>query len=315
MITAAVDIGGSRIKLALVREGALLIQDCIEARSPERLVLQLPRIAQALRQLCEQLGMSLKDCCYLGMAFPSLVDIETGRVLTAYGKYADAPEIDLSRWARERLGLSLVIENDARVAQLGEWRGGAGRGCDDFVMVTLGTGLGTSALVYGRLIRGRHGQAGVLGGHFTVRPGGRLCSCGNRGCVEAEASTVVLPEIARAQPAFQSSGLKELDVIDYAAVFRLAKEGDACARALRTHTLEIWTAWMVSLIHAYDPERLVVGGGIMAGADGFFPELQQRVLAQAHTPWGQIDLCPAELGDAAALVGADVLVRERLGRA
>ena len=311
MITLAADIGGTRIKLALVADHSLLAQECIEARSHEGLAPQLPRVAKAFAAMCVQVGVRYEDCCALGVAFPSLIDVETGRVLTAYGKYSDAPQLDLAAWARQEFDLQLVIENDARVAQLGEWQAGAGRGCNDFVMVTLGTGLGTSALVGGQLIRGKHGQAGVLGGHITVRLGGRPCICGNRGCAEAEASTSVLEHNAREHRDFARSRLRSMEMIDYASVFRLAQEQDACAIALRTYSIEVWSTMIVSLIHSFDPERVIVGGGVVTGDPACVAELAGHIRAHAHTPWGQVDIVPALLGDAAALIGAECLVRER----
>jgi glucokinase len=291
-------------------EGRVLASSSFDADSHYGLAPQLPRIASALEKLIESAGANISKCGALGMAFPSLVDSVTCRVLAAYGKYTDAPMIDLSRWARATFGLELVLENDARAALLGEWRAGSGKNCNDLVMVTLGTGLGTSAIIGGKLLRGKHGQAGVLGGHFTIRPGGRLCTCGNRGCAEAEASTSVLEWIILEQPEFLTSRIRELERIDYAGLFRLAREQDACAEKIRARTIEVWTAMIVNLIHAYDPDRVIVGGGILAGADQFFPELVGSVKALAHTPWGEVDIVPANLGDDAALVGCDVLARE-----
>ena len=160
-------------------------------------------------------------------------------------------------------------------------------------------------------MRGKHGQAGVLGGHFTIRPGGRLCTCGNRGCAEAEASTSVLERIILEQPEFMTSRIRELERIDYVGLFRLAREHDACAVKIRARTIEVWTAMIVNLIHAYDPVRVIVGGGILAGADQFFADLVASVKALAHTPWGTVEIVPAILEDDAALVGCDFLARER----
>ena len=103
------------------------------------------------------------------------------------------------------------------------------------------------------------------------------------------------------------SALAHAPVIDYATVVALAAHGDSCAAALLAHSLDIWTAMLVNLIHAFDPIRVVVGGGIMAGADDFFEELTGMVLSRAHTPWGRVEIVKAELGDDAALVGCGVL--------
>jgi glucokinase len=123
------------------------------------------------------------------------VDSVNKKVLTINDKYGDVISLDLEKWAFEHFGVPLEIENDTRAALLGEWKFGNGRGYNDVVLMTLGTGIGTSAVIEGKILRGRHFQAGILGGHFIVNPKGKLCNCGNVGCAEAEASTWNLEEI------------------------------------------------------------------------------------------------------------------------
>lgn len=311
MTVLACDMGGTRIKLGIVRDGAVLVSDIIPAHSDLGLRQRLPALAEAFRELCRRQGIEIRSCSGIAVSFPSLVDVRTGRILAEYGKYRDGPDVDLRAWARDELALPLAIENDARMALIGEWRYGAGRGCDDVVMITLGTGLGTSAVVEGRIVRGKHGQAGCLGGHLTVRYGGRPCSCGNIGCAEAEASTAFLARIARERPDFPHSAMANEPVIDYAAILRHAGAGDACAKALLDHSIRVWGALAVNLIHAYDPEIVIVGGGIMAGGEVILPPLREYVLTHAHTPWGKAKVVASELGDRAALVAAEWLVQEQ----
>lgn len=311
MKVIACDLGGTRIKVGLVEDGQVLSQDVFPALSHLGLAPRLPVLADALWRLLRAQGLSFSDCGGIAVSFPSLVDCSSGRILAAYGKYHDAMDIDLRSWARDTFGLPLAIENDARMALIGEWRHGAGRGCDDFVLVTLGTGIGTSALIGGRVLRGRHGQAGCLSGHLTVRYGGRPCSCGNVGCAEAEASSVCLSELARSRTDFLVSGLAREPVLDYEAVFRLAVAGDVCALALREHSLFVWSTLVVNLITAYDPVRVVVGGGILASAEVVLPALQRHVDCYAHTPQGPVEVVRAELGDASALLAAEWLLQEQ----
>jgi len=126
-------------------------------------------------------------------------------------------------------------------------------------MMTLGTGIGLAAVVDGRLLHSSHGQA-AIGGHLTVVVGGRPYTCGNRGCAEAEASTSVLPELARSDLRFSTSALSSFEAIDYSKVFLLAGTDPLC-RDLRDRALAVWSALAVSLVHAYDPEILIVGEG------------------------------------------------------
>jgi glucokinase len=231
-----------------------------------------------------------------------------------FGKFGDASQLDLRAWAMECLGLPLVIDNDARMALIGEWQYGAGRGCDNLAVITLGTGLGASVAIEGRVLRGVHGQAGILGGHLTVRYGGRPCVCGNVGCSEAEASTWMLEKLAREREDFAASPLSREPVVDYAAAFRLAAEGDACAQALTAHSLQVWSVTAVNLIHAYDPEKVVLCGGIMASASVIVPAVQAYVERHAHTPWGRVEVVASALGDEAALLACEWLWQEEPGK-
>jgi glucokinase len=308
----ACDWGGRRIKLGLVSQGRVLALDTLPALSDQPLSARLETVADALRRLCANQGVAPGDCRGVGFSYPSLIDTTRARILDHFDKFPHGSAVDLRGWARRTFGLPLAIDNDARMALIGEWRAGSGRGCDDLVLLMLGTGLGVSAVIQGRVLRGGHGQAAILGGHLTLRYQGRGCVCGNVGCAEAEASTSALPSLAMAHPAFANSLLAREPTVDYVAVFRLAEQGDACARALRDHSLAVWSALAVSLIHAYDPTRLILGGGVMGSADVILPAVRDYVARHAHTPWGQVEVVPSELGDQAALLACEWLVEESL---
>jgi glucokinase len=311
MPVLACDAGATRIKFGIVDNGRVLAHDSIPSLSEHGLAPRLPDLARALRGICRTANVPFEDCTGISMSVPSIVDVPTGRILAEYGRFRDMPTLNLRAWAMAELGKPIALENDARMACIGEWRAGAGRGCDNMVMITLGTGLGVSAVMEGRLVRGKHGQAGILGGHLTVRYGGQPCGCGNIGCAESEASSKVLSDIARAHPAFPGSALAQEELLDFAAVFRTAAAGDACALAVRDHSLLVWSSLVVSLIHAYDPELIVLGGGIMASADTILPAVRAYVHRYAHTPWGKVDIVPTALGDTAALVAGEWLLQEQ----
>jgi glucokinase len=311
MIALVADIGGTRIKLGLVRDGEIVARRTEPARAEMPLGARLDELASTWRELCAVAWVPPEAVDGIGVAFPSVVDPERGRILDEWGKFPGCTGFDFAGWAAKEYRLPIVLENDSRAALVGEWRRGAGRGCESVVMLTLGTGIGSAAIMQGRVLRGAHGQAGILGGHLTVRYGGRPCVCGNLGCAEAEASTAVLHELAAARPDFAASGLAREDRIDFAAVFRLAAAGDACARALRDHSLGVWSSAAVNAIHAYDPERLILGGGIMASSSHILPPLREYVRRHAHTAWGAVEVAPCALGDDAALHGCACLIAEK----
>lgn len=311
MTILACDLGGTRMKIGVVRGGVVLAQTTEPSNSKAGLAPGLPVLKAAWLRLLDEMKLTTRDCAGISVAFPSLVDTKSGCVLAEYGKFADAMSIDLRAWAKQEMNLPLAIENDARMALVGEWKQGAGRGSDNVVMMTLGTGLGTSAVIEGRLLRGKHGQAGVLGGHSTVRYGGRDCSCGNVGCAEAEASTAFLCDVAVGLREWDTSSLRKLATLNYAAVFTHAAAGDPCALKLREHSLRVWSTLAVNLIHAYDPETVILGGGTMASADVILPAISEYVRRHAHTPWGKVRVVASELGDQAALVAGEWLLREQ----
>jgi glucokinase len=315
VITLAADFGGRRIKLGLVRDGQVAALKVLPANADQPLQTRLAAVADGLQALCAAAGVTSGACDGLGFAYPSIIDTRRARVVDHFGKFGDASQLDLRAWAKESLGLPLAIDNDARMALIGEWQYGAGRGCESLAVVTLGTGLGTSALIEGRLLRGVHGQAGILGGHFTVHYGGRACVCGNAGCAESEASTWMLDHLARERYDFSGSALSREAILDYASVFRMAAAGDPCALALRDHSLQVWSATAVNLIHAYDPERVIFCGGIMASAEVIVPAVQAYVDHHAHTPWGRVEIVASALGDEAALLACEWLWQEKLGEA
>jgi glucokinase len=309
----SIDLGGTIIKAGLVQGGRVIVSSTIPAQSQEGLAAQLPRIETLVDQLCGEAMVQRRACSGVGVAFPTLIDPNTARPIAPMkGKYADACELDLKRWALESLGLPLHMENDAHAALLGEWKFGAGREASDLITMTLGTGIGVSVLLRGKLLRGKHYQAGVLGGHVVVVPNGRECSCGGRGCVEAETSARYLPDLAARETDFASSTLRNLPHLDYAAVFRCAAAGDLLAIRLRDRAMDLWASLIVSLIHVFDPERIVIGGGIMRSAEVILPHIRAFVAQNAWTPWGKVDIQAAALGDDACLVGLSVLSGESM---
>jgi glucokinase len=286
----------------------VLAVETVSLEAAQGLAGALPGIADALKRAAVSAGVQVSACAGLGFGFCGLVDSAAGRVLSTNAKYDDAPGLDLPRWCRESLGLPFRIENDARLALLGERHAGAARGADDVVMMTLGTGIGGAALIGGRLLRGKHFQAGVLGGHLVADFEGRPCTCGGVGCVEAEASSWALPDICRATPGFGTSGLARREPLDFEALFACAAEGDVVASAVRDRCLRVWAAGAVAMIHAWDPEVLVIGGGVMREAGTVLPAIAAHVSRHAWTPWGEVAVRAAALGDRAALLGAVPLI-------
>lgn len=309
MKALAVDLGGSHATCALVADRTILRTKTLATDGAKGLAPVLPLLADALRTIMSEAGTTPLECAGLALCFCGLADHAHSRVASTNAKYDDAPQLDLPGWCEKSLGVRFEIENDARMALLGEWYAGAARGFEDVVMITLGTGIGGATMIQGRLLRGKHAQAGCLGGHFPVLFNGRRCTCGAIGCAEAEASGWSLPEICRATDGFHSSPLSKEDPITFERLFHYAGAGDPVAVEVRDRCLAVWGAATVGLIHAYDPEVVMLGGGVMKSASTIIPFLQDYVSRHAWTPWGKVSVRCAQLGNQAALLGAIPLLQ------
>lgn len=310
MQALSLDMGGTHIGCAIVRDGKILAVESLATEKAQSLASLLPSVEEALRRLLHGCGETTASCAGLAMGFPGIVDARTGKILSTLKKYEDVKQLDLTAWSHDAFGLPLRMENDARMALLGEQFAGCAQNKQDVVMMTLGTGIGGAAMLEGKLLRGAHAQAACLGGHLPVDFRGRACSCGNIGCAEAEAAGWSLPGIVRDHPKFSGSSLAKSERIDFRALFDAADHHDAVALDVRQRCLEVWAANAVALIHAYDPEVVVMGGGVMRRADIILPFVQSHVDRHAWAAWGKPQIRAAALGEHAGLLGAVPLLME-----
>lgn len=299
----AIDLGGTIIKIGLMQESEIVRFTTISSDSINGLSPMLPKIEQAVGILLLEEGIGSSDLTAIGLAFPGMVNPVECRVVSTNDKYDDACGIDLCKWAKSRWGIPLVLENDARLAVIGEWLYGAARKTANVVMMTIGTGIGTGVILDDKPLVGYHHQAGSLGGHVVIDYRGRRCSCGNVGCVEAMASSFFLPDVIRSSDKV-SPAFKELAADwDFKRLFDQMRLGNLDAIAICEECMEVWSAAIVTYIHAYDPEIVVLGGGIMRSADVILPYINRRVEARAWTPVARVPVVLSELGDNAALLG------------
>lgn len=303
MSVLVADFGGTRIKVGLVEGGRLRALRVQETTAGRTLESQLPNLQRVFAELASTASSSVEAMVW---ALPCIVARDRRTVTRTFGKFDDALELDLADWAKRHFGLPLLLDNDARAAAIGEWRRGAGQGCADLVMVTLGTGIGTAVISAGQPLYGRSGLAGNLGGHNVIHADGRKCPCGLRGCVEAHVGTWALSAIARESPLFARSSLSGCKVIDYRAVFEQARGADPLATELKNRALRDWTVVLANLIHQFDPERIVIGGGMMAGKNEILPLLETSLRRALPTARG-VGLEASALGDSAALLGGEVI--------
>jgi glucokinase len=155
----AIDLGGTRIKVGIVNNGEVLNSIFVDAFSGKGLLARLPVLEESIDHLLNELKISAEDIAGIGISIPGIVDSRQMKLLSVNKKFSDAVGFDFPAWAQRKWNKPLVIENDARCALVGEWQYGAGKGSDNLVMMTLGTGVGGAAIIEGNLLRGKHFQA------------------------------------------------------------------------------------------------------------------------------------------------------------
>jgi glucokinase len=304
MYSIGIDLGGTVIKTGLMQDGKIIGFKVFSAISGG-IKPNLSLLENTVNSLLDEANLSPSQLSGTGLAFPGIVNPVKRVVVSTNKKYDDAQEMNFPAWANRNWGVSFCMDNDARAAALGEWQYGAGRGHENMVMVTFGTGIGTGVVLDGRLLYGKHFQAGSLGGHFVVDYRGRRCSCGNKGCVEALASSSFLTEMIRDDETLSGECRSQAEAYDFNRLFALWREGNADAVAICNRCIDVWAAGIVSYIHAYDPEIMILGGGVMQSSDVIIPRLQERIDDLAWCPSGKVRLTVSQLGDHAALLGIE----------
>ncbi len=307
----AIDLGGTNIKLGLFSEkgpARPAWQGSLPAYSEQGIFRALEAAKAALQARLPE-DETIRG---LGIGMPGVVNGRDLRLLSVNAKYADAVGFSFDDWCRERFDCPLAMENDANAALIGENTWGCGHGSRDCVMMILGTGIGTAAIVNGRLLRGAHFQAGILGGHFVVEPGGAECSCGGRGCLEALAGSRELEKRFPGLPGYEESLLGRQGRTDLGALINARQAGDPFACREFDRLMELYAAGIINLIHAYDPELVILSGGVMQSAEAILPELTSRVWAYSWTPWGKVRFEVAARPNESVLMGLYTLAREKV---
>ena len=302
----AIDFGGTTIKMALLCEGQIVRKKSLPACSENGLGPRLSDTREAVQELLR--GMDIRDISGIGIAMPGIVDPVKKRVLGLYKKYEDSKNIDLEAWCLESFGLPMYLEMDSKLALAGELHYGCGKGYEDAAMLILGTGVGTAVAMGGKILQSRNYTAGALASHLIVSLNGAACTCPNRGCLEAEASGWALPGIARRHPDFRKSGLAGEEHLDFRSLQKWFLRGDRAAAEILQRCVEVWRAGIINMIHAYNPQLVVLSGAVMK-FQGLFPMLTDQIDQFVWECCRPVEMKQAEHPEDSVLYGLYHLVR------
>jgi glucokinase len=264
----------------------------------------------------------------IGVSFGGPVDAARGLVRLSH-HIPGWEEVPLAERLRAELGAPAAVDNDANVAALGEWRFGAGQGAASLLYATISTGIGGGWVLGGRIWSGADGMAGEIG-HTIVRPGGRLCACGRRGCAEAEACGWAIAAKARGRleagswkldtgswEPDSSSVLLTLaggksEAVTAQMVAQAAAAGDVLAQDVLDDAARALGSALGAAISLMNPERVVLGGGVTKAGARWWRTVREEARATAFEQ-SRADIVPAALGDDAPLWGAIALAEEIAG--
>jgi glucokinase len=312
-----IDVGGTKVAMGPVdRDGKELAPTLVEPTRTEDQASFLAGLEESLRRALTVFARFEPRA--FGLACAGTIDSERGVVVASPNlPLEDAP---LSFALEEALGLPVVLENDVNAAVRAEATIGAAAGLRDVVMLTLGTGVGGGLWLGGRVYRGANGGAAELG-HVIVRAGGLPCPCGSRGCLEVYTSGRALVRYAaartgdaKADPSGELTALQEQGRLTGGAVSRLAMAGDKAALDAVSELARWLGVGLVNMTNAFDPEMIVVGGGVGVLGELLLTPARELVRKLAIPPGrDSVRIAGARLGNRAGLVGGALTAWQRLG--
>lgn len=315
MYSIGVDLGGTNIAIGIVDENYKIV---LKGKVPTGKERHSDEIVRDMAELCASLvaeaGLTFDDIAFVGIAAPGSVDPKTGEV--KYANNINMLHYPIAEKLKSHIPVKKVyLENDANAAALAEAKAGAGKGCDDVIMITLGTGVGGGIVIGGKLYSGFN-YAGAELGHTVIEYGGRACTCGRRGCWEAYSSATALITFTK-EKMLQTRDtvmweLTENNVQDVSGrtAFKAARAGDAAGREVVDTYINYLACGITNMINIFQPQVLCIGGGVCGEGDYLLEPLKQIVDRDQYGSAAHDDktvLKIAELGNDAGIIGAALL--------
>uniref|UniRef100_UPI0015EE620D ROK family protein n=1 Tax=Streptomyces albidus (ex Kaewkla and Franco 2022) TaxID=722709 RepID=UPI0015EE620D len=268
----ALDIGGTKLAAGVVRaDGTVLSYGTCPTGVADGAWAGIERLLHLSREVLQEAGTSPAGLLGTGIGCGGPLDSTRG-TLIAPPHLPGWTDVPIARLAEDAHGLPAVLDNDGTAGAAGEWRFGSGRGTRHLLYMTISTGIGGGMVIDGRTYRGAAGNGGEPG-HVTVRSDGRGCAgCGRQGCLEAYASGTSIAEraaeaVARAKDEGRHTVLSRHDTLTAADVAAATREGDPVACGVWEETIDALGNGLASVVNLYEPELVVLGGGVMRSAD------------------------------------------------
>ena len=314
-----VDLGGTNVRSALVDEdGAVLARDTRKTLARESAEAPVRQIVDSITESVKRGGMSFSDIRGIGIGSPGPLNAKEGKILRA-GNLPHWINFPLAAIVRERTGVDTYIQNDANVFAYGEWWMGAGRGIDDFFVLTLGTGIGGGAVCGGKLLTGYNDNASEFG-HTSIDYRGAQCWCGQKGCIELYSSAtgivrITLEELANEhiETSLAEYRTKPGELNSY-ILYQAAQAGDRFALQMFDTAGYLLGLAIVNALNLLNFKRVAVGGGLARAGDLILEPARRGLYDRGFQSFvHEVDIVPAERPDDAAILGSVRNVMDKEG--
>ena len=310
-----IDLGGTDIKAGLLAtDGTLscrmVVSTCVkEGAKPiaKRIAETIQRVLAAAERSSHQ--KERKQIIGIGLGSPGLILAESGIVHFSpnFPGWRDIPLLEYVTDEMKELDIPLYIDNDVNVMVLGELHHGAGMGYDNVVGLTLGTGVGGGVVIDRKVYHGSWNTAGELG-HTIVKPNGRKCGCGNKGCLEAYAGARHIVERTQQQIIAGRKTCLNPEKLTPKQIADAALAGDELSLGIFAETGRLIGVALTSIAHILNPQIAIIGGGISAAGENLlFQHIREEFKKRTMDIPGEMEIVPAKLGNDAGLVGAAML--------
>lgn len=312
-----IDVGGTNVKIALVDDnGKIIYSNSVPTYAKMGYEYTVNNIKQAIKDLMKETNTTPSDIEGIGFDFPGQVDCKTGVVKLA-PNIPGWVNVPIAQMIEDEFHIPTRIDNDVRCAALGELKFGAGRGCENFICITVGTGIGSGIVINGKVVRGATNAAGELGHIKLQMNGGPICGCGDTGCLEAFASGPAI--VAMAQEYIKggkSTKFREMAAVEGGEitpymVAKAAEEGDPVAKRIFEIVGEYIGIGLTSVINLLNPERVIIGGGVAESGELLLGPIRKTIKERAMVVAGNaVEIVPAQLGNSAGVIGASMLIED-----
>ena len=310
-----IDVGGQTSKLGVVdMRGQVLAQTVIRTDTHDEIEPYIDDLAEAVNKVITDAGVA-GQVRGIGMGIPN-GNYYTGEIENAVNlKWGKQGTLPVAKLLSDKMGgIPVALTNDANAAAMGEMTYGAARGMKNFIMITLGTGVGSGIVINGEVVYGHDGFAGELGHTCVVRHNGRLCNCGKTGCLETYASATGVARTAREwlDMSEEPSVLRSLDNITSKDVYDAAKEGDKLAIKIFEYTGTILGESFADFIAVRSPEAIVLFGGLARSKEFLREPIENAMNANVLSLWrNKVKIVFSQLKESdAAILGASALAWE-----